>query len=255
MLNRWLSSGKRPAGLRSVGQRQRQRRMGEALEDRVLLAGDLVAHWVADSLDSLHADGAVVATWEDSVGGLTAVAEGAPVLQQGLRNGRSTVRFDGADGADSFRVAGNSHPMNGANDFTIAVVFATLSPGEEGVTGNWFDNTGLVDANRLGFTTDWGLALNEAGQVSAGMGVGFGTPVTSVYSTEMGLHDGQLHLAIFARSGGTMSLYIDDGPAQHVFDASDEARGMVDMTFGALQTDKNPLTGEMAEVRIYDGGA
>ncbi len=249
--NRLRSGSRNQARLRSHG--RFPRRIGEPLENRVLLAGDLVAHWVADSLNAQHADGAVVAAWEDSVGGLTAVAAGTPMLQQGLRNGRSTVRFDGADGADSFRVAANSHPMNGANDFTVAVVFATLSPGENGVTGNWFDHTGLVDASRFGFTTDWGLAFNEAGQVSAGMGVGFGTPVTSVYSAETGLHDGQLHLATFARSGDTMSLYIDDGPAQRVFDANDGVRGMVDITFGVLQPNQNPLTGEMAEVRIYDG--
>ena len=221
----------------------------ELLESRVLLAGDLVAQWRADTLNEGHTDGQAVSSWTDAIGGAEAVASGSPVLAKGVFSGRSVVRFDPSNGADSFNVAAADHPMSGAGDFTVAVVFATSSADLMGGPGIWFSNTGLVTANRLGLTTDWGITLNAAGQVGAGAGSGF----SSVYSTQTGLNDGQFHLATFTSSGSTLSLYIDGNAASQVTGADAAARDSIDMKFGILEPGLNPLTGDLAEVRIYDG--
>ena len=225
----------------------------EPLEDRVLLAGDLVAHSCADSLNDGLADGQNVSSWTDFVGGVAATASGSPTLVKGALSGRSVVRFDPADGMDAFKVLGAVSPMNGANDFTVSVVFATSSSELQGGTTSWYQNTGLVDANRLNYARGWGIVLNQSAQVGAGLGSEFGQPTRSVYSTQSGWNDGQSHLATLTRSGSTMSLYVDDQPAVTVTDADAEPRDMIDMKFGMLQTDKNPLTGDLAEVRIYNG--
>ena len=161
------------------------------------------------------------------------------------------MRLDAADGADSFRVAPADHPVSGADDFTVSVAFATSSADLQGGTGDWFQGTGLVTANRLGWTTDWGISLNAAGQVGVGTG---SDPVRSVYSTETGLNDGQMHVATFTRTGSQLSVYIDDGVASRVTDADPSTRDdSIDMMFGIVYPGLNPLTGDLAEVRVYNG--
>ena len=204
----------------------------------------------ADTLDGSHEDGQVISRWTDATGGAEAVASGSPVLAKDVFSGRSVVRFNTADGADSFAVPEANHPMSGADDFSVAVVFATSSLDLQGDTNKWFNGTGLVTANRLGWTTDWGITLNAAGQVGAGTGA---EPVRSVFSTQTGLNDGQFHLATFTSTGSSISLYVDDGVASHVTGADADTRDSIAMRFGILEPGLNPLTGDLAEIRIYDG--
>ena len=217
-----------------------------------MLAADLVAHWQADSLDSLD-DGAAISAWTDSAGSIEAEAKGTPVLVKNAWSGRSVVRFDASDGKDSFLVPGTSSPMTGAEDFSVAVTFATSSTDLQGGETNWYENTGLVDSTRFGFTQDWGLSLNATGQVGAGLGEGNFEPTFSMYSSEANLNDGQLHLATFTRSGSTMFLYVDGVESARVADVSSSPRDTIDMVFGVLQSGQNPLTGDLAEIRIYNG--
>ena len=51
----------------------------ENLEPRHLLAGDLVAHWVADEQVATSEDGAIT-EWKDVVGNITALVNGSPTL-------------------------------------------------------------------------------------------------------------------------------------------------------------------------------
>ena len=93
-MGRWFSSLTQQSrllrGSRGARRRVRTRRESlETLEARVLLAGDLVAHWRADTLNDAHADGQVVSSWIDSSGGSQAVAAGAPVLAKDVWSGRS----------------------------------------------------------------------------------------------------------------------------------------------------------------------
>ncbi len=225
----------------------------ELLEARMLLAGDLVSHWIADDLNSEVNDGEAITSWVDSIGGVSATASGTPLLNKGALSGRSLVSLDASDGADFLRVLGRDSTISNANDFSVAVAFVTSSDALMGGTGPWYENTGLVDSNLLNLGPGWGLSINQAGQISTGLGGGFFEPVTNVYSSASGLNDGSLHLATVSRSGSTLSLYIDGGTAATVTNANASPRDQVDLMIGALQQKTNPFTGGIAEVRIYNG--
>ena len=120
----------------------RQRRIVgrvEALEARQLLAGDLVAQWVADDLESSVEDGQVVTSWADAISGTTAsvVANGSPTLIHNAMSGRGVVRFDGASGMDALQVAPTDSPLDGASDFSVTVAFVTSSSDNVGGNAEW----------------------------------------------------------------------------------------------------------------------
>ena len=219
----------------------------------MLLAGDLVSHWLADDLNASTGDGEVTVGWKDSVGDVDAIAKGMPILSKAVLSGHSVLRFDASDGADFFQVSGKDSPLSRAADFSVVVAFMTNSTDLVGGTGDWYENTGLVDANLSNLGRGWGMTINQAGQVSGGLGAGFNAPVSSVYSNKAGWNDGQLHLATLTRSGGTISLYVDDGAPSTLADGDSAARDQVNVHFGSLQTQKNAFTGSIAEVRFYDG--
>ena len=123
----------------------------EQLESRILLAGDLVAHWRASELKATVADGATVSSWNDNELGTVATGNGQPVLVHDGIGGRPVVRFSAGDGVDFFRVENTVSPLKGAQDYSIAVIFRTSSNDLVGAEGNWFANTGLVDGSQLGF--------------------------------------------------------------------------------------------------------
>ncbi|MFT3788537.1 MAG: CotH kinase family protein [Tepidisphaeraceae bacterium] len=98
-----------------------------------------------------------------------------------------------------------------------------------------------------GSVADWGLGFNGLGQVGAGVG----NPDTSVYSHAY-LYDGQAHVAVFTRSGTTISLYIDGGEAYSIEGPAD-ARLSSDLVFGSIQTNNHYFNGDIAEIRTYSG--
>ena len=161
--------------LQPVSRRLRRHRF-EQLEARTLLAGDLVAYWLADDLNDSHADQEVISSWTDRVSGIVAESIGEPRLAVGAIGGRAAVQFDGMT-ASGFNIDKAFSPLSDATDFSVAVVFATNSATLAGNQGDWFDNTGLVDSSRLGFGRDWGLTMNSAGQIATGLGNGFGRRV------------------------------------------------------------------------------
>lgn len=243
---------------RSRRQRRRSSRKwrgeaGEVLEKREYLAADLVAQWRAEDLAASLNTGDTIASWTDSAKGLVASATGAPKLVETLYGGRAAVRFDAADGADAFAMALETSPMASANDFTIVVVFATSSTNLTGATAEWYKNTGLVDGNNLGFAEDWGLTINQSGQLAAGLGSGFSLPTSTIYSSTTGLNDGQLHVATYTRAGSQMSLYLEDQLVASKSDASTRTRAKLGLSIGQLLTKSNPFTGDIAEIRIYSG--
>lgn len=222
----------------------------ECLEVRRLLAADLTAHWRAQDLVETVADGTVPAAWVDAVSQTQATAVGQPVLSHHALGGRAGVEFDTSDGIDAFRVISSESPLRSATDFTLTVVFST-SASSVGGNGDWFENTALIDANAIGLSFDWGISMNEAGQVSAGLGGGFGQAPTNLYSTEAGLNDGQTHLAVLSRSGNQMSLQIDNGDAISVA-GPDSALSSLDLFVGAQKSGEPGYTGFIGEVRVYD---
>ena len=244
--SRRVTSSLRPAGRRRLPKCER-------LESRRLLAGDLIAQWLADDLAAEQAEGGTIVGWTDAVSGIEATAAGTPQLIEDGLGGRAVVRFDPVDGTDSFPIGMASNPITDAEDFSVLVVFQTSSQDLVGATDDWFQNTGLVDANQSGIGRDWGLTLNQAGQLSTGMSGGLGSKPTNVYSASMGLNDGRGHIAIVTRQAETLSLYVDGGTADSLSDADSQPRGRLDLTFGDLATGELPYDGDIAQVRIYRG--
>ncbi|MCA9215413.1 MAG: tandem-95 repeat protein, partial [Planctomycetales bacterium] len=238
-------------GKNGVSNRKTRLRLQETLETRQLLAGDLIAHWNATSI-ATDETGAITG-WTDSVGNIEAEPKGAPVLLADGINGRPGVQFNATDGDDLFRVRAADSPLARATDFSAVVVFETDSQSLVGGNGNWFQNSGLVDSNSNGLSTDWGLTMNASGQVAAGMGDGFGNPSKTVYSTETGLNNGEHHVAVISRSGANLSVSVDGQPFTSVNDASSQERARLDLTIGALATGNNGFTGVISEVRLYNG--
>ena len=238
-----------------TNKRQASLNRSELLEPRVLLAGDLVAHWLAQDLIETVEEGGVVSAWTDKIGQVKATLdEGQPVLQHTSVGARAAIRFDGSDGKDLLQVAAADSPMAGADDFSIVVVFATSATDFESGGTDWFRNTGIVDATRLGFAADWGMAINKSGQVMAGISSGFLQPTHTVVSTNSDLNDGQTHVAAFTRSGGNLSLYVDDSPVATRNDAGTSSRDeTLEIAIGGLLSPGGAFSGDIAEVRIYNG--
>jgi hypothetical protein len=208
----------------------------------------LAGQWTADSLGATLVNGNIVSNWVDVVGGATASGTGAPTFLSNALNGHSVIRFNPADGTDLLRVSSGSNPMAGSEDFAVVVVFrATAGIGSSG--GPWSDNAGIVDASVAGVTNDWGISVSSTsgGRVLAGIGA----PNQTVFSPGNKVN-GAAHVAVFTRNDNTISLYVDGGDPIFAT-GSAAARGLTDMVFGGLQTGTNHFTGDIAEVRVYDG--
>ena len=244
---------KRPMAGR--GQRSLTRRLQtEPLESRQLLAGDLVAQWVAHDLNPTGDEPADISRWRDRIGGIEANSFGTPQLVPNMLSTRSVVRLDPSDGSDWYKVDKSVSPISNANDFSVSVVFSTQSQSLIGGNGPWHQNTGLVDANQASFSKDWGISLNAAGQAAAGMSPGGFDTGKSVYSDVLDLNDGNVHLVTMARSGSQIDLYVDGNLAGSTNEANDGPRAMIDVTFGVLQShQRNPFAGDLAEVQMHNG--
>ena len=243
----------RPAAVRrrSLGHRPLQRLgCGERLETRHLLAAALVGQWQADDLNAGHDDLDTVTVWNDTVNGAAAVASGKPTLVKDALEGRSVVRFNRADGVDTFLLSALDNPLAGADDFSVAIAFATNAQTLNGGNTTWFLNTGLVDSTDFfGTTADWGVVMTSEGRIGGGLG----QPATTVYSSEVGLNDGLPHVAIYTRQGDTISVYVDAGLATSQSGGGTAPRNLDDVTFGAIQGGSFAFTGDIAEIRFYDG--
>ena len=230
------------------GRRNRRNNNLESLETRQMLAGDLVAQWQADSIEV--ADGNVSA-WVDSISQLEAAVAGDPKVEVGL-GGRSFVRLNPADGVDGFRISKTVSPMVNAGDFSIVVTYQAEAE-QTGGMDEWFRNSALVDSSKLGFTTDWGLGINSAGRLSAGMGESFVVDAVTLYSDVADLNDDELHTATLVRGGGSLTLYSDGLPVGHTNDASKLARLNEDTVIGMSLAESNGFNGLLGGVRFYDG--
>ena len=225
----------------------------ERLEARRVLDGTLTAMWLADDLVSDAIPAETITEWNDSVGGRTATAAGMPALITNQVGGRAVMRFDGSDGSDSFVLASSNNPLSNADDFSVVVVFRTDATDHVTGTGPWFENSGIVDGNQLGFGRDWGLTIDSSGRIATGLGGGFTDPPTTIATTDGGYNNGELQVATVTRSGSQLTLAIDGQPVAETTAAPDSSRGSMTMRFGALSNGTNPFIGDIAQVRLYDG--
>ena len=224
----------------------------ERLEDRALLAVDLVAQWVAQDLAEIGHD-KVVDVWSDSIGGIEAVSEGFPTLRVNAHNEKAAILFNPIAETDRFRVAAANNPLRDVIDFSAAVVFAssssTLKPGD-----GWYNHSGIIDASLAGISTGWGIGINREGQVAAGMGSGsIGQPPDPIQSLAGGFNDGNIHAAILSRQGKTVDLYVDGALVASGPVSTAKAPFAFDIVFGNLNALTGAFFGEITELRLYNG--
>ncbi|MCA9217165.1 MAG: tandem-95 repeat protein, partial [Planctomycetales bacterium] len=140
-----------------------------------------------------------------------------------------------------------------AEDFTIAAVFATDSQDLGPASSEWHSGSGVVHSNQLGFAPDWGVSINANGRVGAGTGKGFPPATTTVFAADANRNDGERHTAIFTRSAGELTLYVDDAEPVFATGGNEAARGPLDFWIGDPFSVSKPFVGLISEVRVYNG--
>ncbi|MCB1133165.1 MAG: LamG domain-containing protein, partial [Verrucomicrobiae bacterium] len=148
----------------------------------------------------------------------------------------------GFDGAGDHSVV----PRSVEETFSIDLWMKTTTPGPG--TSQWYQGTGLVDAEVAGATTDFGVAL-IGGQVVFGIG----QPDTTIISTT-DVTDGRWHHVAAQRNAvtGEISLHVD-GRLEASGTASTAARTAPPaIRIGGRQTGGNAFTGRLDEVRLHD---
>jgi hypothetical protein len=203
----------------------------------------LVGHWVADDL----AAGAV-STWTSRVGTAVATVSASDPEQIPLQlRGHAVVQFDGDD---ALTISAADNPLAGAGDFTVFAVIRANTAGSAGT--NWWQNSGIVDMDVPGDATDWGLVLDGSGRVGAGLGSAAGNNAT-LYSSTAGLNDGKAHILAMTHTGTSLKVFVDSAEVGTAT-GSAAARLANAIAIGRIQSGGPFFTGDVAEIRLYQGG-
>ncbi len=205
---------------------------------------NLVAWFAADSLTNL-ANGASISNWPDLSGegnnATQPTASARPTLLDNAISGLPVVHFNSANS----NYLSFARPVQ--DDFTIAFVFRSK---QGSGTSTWYYNgEGLVNGEVPNVINDFGTSLNTNGQICAGTG----QPDTAIYSGN-GNNDGNPHLAVFERTEGTgnIVLYVDGVLVSSATGGTESLTAPPVLTIGCIQTLIGFLTGDMAEIRIYN---
>ena len=205
----------------------------------------LAAWFKADALS--YTNGAPVASWIDSSGsGNTATQSTVtpqPSYVSAAINGRPAVRFNAAE---SDNLAFN-RPVK--DNFAIFCVFRSTQG--IGTGTNFYNGAGLVSGEKNGVTSDFGLSLNVSGKLLAGTG----SPDVTIASTGVTFNNGSAHVAVFRRTQATGLLELfADGIAQGTATGGVQSlTAPASLVLGSHPVLNNYLTGDIAEVKIYEG--
>lgn len=189
--------------------------------------------------------GSKLATWDDSSGNgnnaTQTVSGNQPTYVTNAMSGLPVVRFNSADSTYmSF-----ARPVS--NDFTMTFVYQS----SQGIgTGTQFyQGAGLVNGEVAGVTDDFGTSLNTNGYLLAGTG----NPDTTITSGT-GFNDGRPHVVTFERtmSTGALALYVDGTQVSTGTGGTQSLTAPSQLVLGAQQTLNNYLSGDIAEVQIFD---
>jgi hypothetical protein len=134
------------------------------------------------------------------------------------------------------------------DDFTILFVYRS---GQGVGTGTaFYQGAGLVNGEVPGVANDFGLSLNANGFLLAGTG----NPDTTVVSGNFGYNDGQPHLVTFVRTRatGALALYVDGALSGAATGGTQSLGSPTRLVLGAQQTMLYFLTGDIAEVKIFN---
>ena len=205
--------------------------------------------WVADSLAG--AEGSVVGSWADSIGGKSAaqtVASQSPRLYSNVINGHHTVRFSSSS-RQFLTVSGTDSPVSSAGSFTLIVVFKSSTPGN--ASSSFYDNTGLLGAEQPGIQLDWAFCLNGS-QLGAGLGAGIDYCGTDFSLYGGNVTDGIPHIGMYVRAGDSITLYVDGNVVAMQNSLCPQERGNFPIQIGAMTTGSYFFNGDMAEIQVYD---
>lgn len=211
--------------------------------------GDIGGFANKTSLTGLHFDNFLV-----TAPATTSVAADS----KGTNNGQ---HFNGVTPGQSGALtqANNSMLYDGVDDYTsiprtvsadMSIEFWFKSTQGLGVPGQWWSGAGLVDGDVSGTADDFGVSLSANGYVMAGVG----NPDFTVTSALGGYNDGAWHHVVMTRSGtlGTLSLYIDGGPAVTGQGRTGALASSATVNFGRAATAGNYYQGNLDEVAIYN---
>lgn len=203
-----------------------------------------VAWFKADTITGLSS-GAGVAIWPDSSGhGHTAMQANAgqqPTYVTGALNGLPVVHFNSTNS----QLLTFVRPVQ--DDFTIFCVFRSTQGFSSG--NQFYNGSGLISGAVSGSANDFGAGLFAGGQICAGVG----NPDTSVNSIA-GFNDGNPHLLAFKRteSTGEIDLYVDGNFYGSATGTTNSLTAPGSLALGAQLTLNNFLSGDIAEVKIYN---
>lgn len=205
-----------------------------------------VVTWLkADAITGL-VNGAAVSAWTDSSGNGFNATQGTasrrPTYVTGAMNGLPVVRFNAA----SSNYLSFNRPVE--DDFTIFCVFRSSQGFGTGT--QFYQGAGLVNGEVPFTVNDFGMSLNTNGYVLAGTG----NPDVTIVSSNSGFNNNQPHIVTFkrTRSTGALELLVD-GVAQGTTTGGNQSLTSVSqLVIGTQQTLINYLTGDIAEVKIYD---
>jgi len=226
----------------------------------------LEMRWVAQDLVAAVADGGAVASWARQGGSeawSNAAGDGGAgtvtLAHAATPTGNAAVDFPGTA---RLGLPAAANPMNGETAFTVAMVLRADAAGA-GTDGQWFNNTGLLDAEEAGSTNDWGLALPASGKPA----LGIGNADTTAYAPGASIVDGQWHVVVATWDGSevtgdavgndrNLSVYLDGSTKVTRVQAAEffnVARNGVSLTLGGSRAAARYLDGRIAEVRLYRG--
>ncbi len=205
----------------------------------------LVTWFKADALTNL-ANGAKISTWPDASGNADDAAQSnnsqQPTFVANGIGGLPVVRFNSTNQTYlSF-----SRLVSG--DFTIVCLFRSTQGLNSGTL--FYQGAGLVNGEMPGAANDFGTCLFANGSVCAGTG----NPDVAVASGA-GFNDGQPHILTFTRqrATGVLNLSIDGTLAGTKTGGMQPLTAPAQLVLGAQQTLNDFFTGDIAEVKIYDG--
>jgi predicted alpha-1,6-mannanase (GH76 family) len=204
----------------------------------------LVVWLRADAITGL-ANGAKVSTWADSSGNgddaVQPLSANQPAYVTGAMNGLPVVRFNAASSSYLWFY----RPVQ--DNFTIICVFQS----SQGLgSGNlYYQGAGLVNGEVAGVVNDFGSCLFANGAVCAGTG----NPDVAANSGT-GYNNGKPHILTFTRteSTGQILLYLDGILVGSATGGTETLAAPNQLVLGAQQTLNNYLTGDIAEVQIFN---
>lgn len=213
------------------------------------VAGTVSARWIADTL--IGSDGMTISNWTDAFNGKTATQNSVvnrPRLYSNVINGHKVLRFSSAS-SQYLTVPAVQSPISSAGSFALVMVFKTSTPGAS--SSSFYFNTGLIGCEQSGVVPDWAFCLNST-QLGAGLGGG-----TGGCGADLGLYgglvtDGNPHIAMYVRTGETISLYVDGVRVATQTGLCSGARGNYNFQIGAMTAGTLCFNGDIAEIQMYN---